>query len=67
MTDACRKAPADAAAVIAESLVYFDDNTAQSAVDQFIPNDRAKIYRDARAHGNTKPLSPPLYDKLPNQ
>jgi hypothetical protein len=65
--DACRRAPADAAAVIAESLVYFDDNTAQSAVDQFIPKDRAKIYRDAKAHGNTKPLSPPLYDKLPNQ
>jgi HEAT repeat protein len=67
IVDACRKAPADAAAVIAESLVYFDDNSAQSAVDQFIPKDIAKIYRDAKAHGNTKPLSPPLYDKLPNQ
>ena len=67
IVDACRKAPADAAAVIAKSLVYFDDNSAQSAVDQFIPKDIAKIYRDAKAHGNTKPLSPPLYDKLPNQ
>ena len=68
IVDACRKAPADAAAVIAEkSLVYFDDNSAQSAVDQFIPKDIAKIYRDAKAHGNTKPLSPPLYDKSPHQ
>jgi hypothetical protein len=65
--DACRKAPADAAAAIAESLVYFDDNSAQSAVDQYIPKDIAKIYRDAKAHGKTKPLSPPLYDKLPDQ
>jgi hypothetical protein len=67
IVDACRKAPADAAAAIAQSLVYFDDNSAQSAVDQFIPKDIAKIYRDAKAHGNTKPMSPPLYDKLPNQ
>jgi len=68
IVDACRKAPAEAAAVIAEkSLVYFDDNSAQSAVDQFIPKDIAKIYRDAKTHGNTKPMSPPLYDKLPNQ
>jgi HEAT repeat protein len=65
--EACRKAPPDTAAVIAESLVYFDDNAAQSAVDQYIPKDRAKIYRDARAHGKTSPLSAPLYDKLPNQ
>jgi HEAT repeat protein len=66
IVDACRKAPADAAAIIAESLVYFDDTSAQSAVDQFIPKDIAKIYRDAKAHGNTKPMSPPLYNKLPN-
>jgi HEAT repeats len=65
--DACRKAPADVAAVIARALVYFDDNSAQSAVDQFIPKDIAKIERDAKARGDTKPLSPPLYDKLPNQ
>lgn len=64
--EACKKAPAEAAAVIAESLVYFDDNSAQSAVDQYIPTDQAKIYRDAKAHGKTKPLTSPLYDKLPN-
>jgi len=65
--EACKKAPPQTAEVIAESLVYFDDNSAQSAVDQYIPKDRAKIYRDARAHGKTSPLSTPLYDKLPNQ
>ena len=62
--EACKNAPTDAAAVIAESLVYFDDNSAQSAVDQYIPKDQAKIYRDAKAHGRM-PLSAPLYDKLP--
>jgi hypothetical protein len=67
IVEACKRAPADAAAAIAQALVYFDDTTAQSAVDQFIPKDIAKIYRDAKAHGNTKPLSPPLYEKLPNQ
>jgi len=65
--EACKRAPAEPAAAIAQALVYFDDAVAQSAVDQFIPKDIAKIYRDAKAHGNTKPLSPPLYDKLPNQ
>ena len=64
---ACKKAPAEPAAVIARALVYFDDNSAQSAVDQFIPKDIAKIERGAKARGETKPLSPPLYDKLPNQ
>lgn len=64
--DACRKSPANAEA-IAQALVYFDDNEAQNAVDEFIPKDIAKIYRDAKAHGKTKPLSPPLYDKSPNQ
>ena len=58
--EACRRAPADAAAVIAESLIYFDDNSAQSAVDQFIPKDQAKIYRDAKAHGKKTPFSLPL-------
>ena len=65
--DACKKVPAEAAAAIAESLVYFNDDTAQSAVDQYIPKNIAKIYRDARAHGKTKPLSPPIYDKLPDR
>jgi hypothetical protein len=55
--EACKRAPAEAAAVIAESLVYFDDPAAQSAVDQFIPKDNAKIYRDAKAHGKKSPFS----------
>lgn len=58
--EACKKAPTEAAAVLARSLVYFDDNAAQSAVDQFIPKDMAKLYRDAKAHGQKTPLSPPL-------
>jgi hypothetical protein len=64
--DACRKAPAEPASVIAEALIYFDDDSAQNAVDQFIPKDTAKIYRDAKAHGNTKPLSPSIYEPAPN-
>jgi hypothetical protein len=64
--DACRKAPAEPAAAIAESLIYFDDDSTQNAVDQFIPKDVAKIYRDAKAHGKTKPLSPSLYEEAPN-
>ena len=62
--EACKRAPAEAAAAIAGSLVYFDDNSAQSAVDQYIPKDVAKIYRDAKTHGKTKPWTSPLYDKL---
>lgn len=61
--EACKRAPADSAAAIAEALVYFDDPRAQEAVDQFIPKDRAKIYRDGRAHGRgpfgTYPLEKP--------
>jgi HEAT repeat protein len=64
--EACRKAPKEVAEAIAESLIYFDDEVAQAAVDRFIPKDIAKIYRDARANGNTNPLSPPLYGKSPN-
>jgi HEAT repeat protein len=52
---ACKRAPAEAAAAIAESLVYFDDPEAQSAVDEYIPKDIAKIYRDAKAHGKKRP------------
>jgi HEAT repeat protein len=54
--DACRRAPADAAAAMAQSLVYFDDPAAQGAVDQYIPKDRAKMYREARAQGKNKPF-----------
>jgi hypothetical protein len=58
--EACKKAPADVAAVIAESLIYFDSTEAQSAVDKFIPKHLADIYRDARAHGQKTPMSPPF-------
>jgi hypothetical protein len=57
---ACKKAPADVAATIAQSLIYFDSPEAQSAVDKFIPKHLAEIYRDARAHGQKTPLSPPF-------
>jgi hypothetical protein len=49
--EACRRAPADAAAFIARVLVYFDDSRAQSAVDLYLPKDQAKIYREERAIG----------------
>jgi HEAT repeats len=58
--EACKKAPADVAAVIAESLIYFDSTEAQSGVDKFIPKHLADVYRDARAHGQKTPLSPPF-------
>jgi HEAT repeats len=64
--EACRKSPANAEA-IAQALVYFDDSEAQRAVDEFIPKEKAKLFRDARANGNAKPLSPRLYDRAPNQ
>ena len=51
--EACKKAPADAASSIAESLVYFDDAAAQKAVDEFMPMDYARTYREARAKGKT--------------
>jgi hypothetical protein len=54
---ACQKAPAEVAAAMAESLVYFDGSDAQNAVDQFIPKDKAKIYRDPKAGGKKSPLS----------
>jgi HEAT repeat protein len=58
--EACKKAPAEVAAVIAESLIYFDSAEAQSAVDKFIPKHLAEMYRDAKAHGQKTPLSPPF-------
>jgi hypothetical protein len=53
--EACRRAPAEAASSIAESLVYFDDPDAQSTVDIYLPQDRAKAARQARSNGK-KPL-----------
>jgi hypothetical protein len=53
--EACHKAPAEVAVVMARSLVYFDNAEAQKTVDEFMPKDEAKMHRDARAHGE-KPL-----------
>jgi hypothetical protein len=53
--EACKRAPAEVAAAIAQALVYFDDNAAQSAVDKYIPKDIAKIYREAKARGKKTP------------
>ena len=55
--EACKRAPAEAGGVIAESLVYFDDAEAQGAVDTYIPKDTAKIIREARAQGKKTPFS----------
>jgi hypothetical protein len=55
--EACKRAPPAAAALIAESLIYFDDAEAQSAVDTYVPKDRAKILREARARGKRTPYT----------
>lgn len=47
----CKVAPAEAAAVIAESLVYFDDPQAQNTVDTFVPKELAKSLREGRMRG----------------
>jgi hypothetical protein len=57
IVEACERAPAEAASVIAESLVYFDDSEAQRAVDRYVPKERARILRDAKAHGRKTPLT----------
>jgi hypothetical protein len=57
IVEACKKAPPAAAASIAEPLIYFDDAEAQGAVDTYVPKDRAKILREARAQGKKTPLS----------
>ena len=51
--EACRKAPADAAAVIARALVYFDDREAQNAVDKYMSRDEARSEREERARGTS--------------
>jgi len=54
IVDAVKKAPAEAGAVIARSLVYFDDPEAQAAVDKYVPKDSAKALREDRAARRTK-------------
>jgi HEAT repeat protein len=48
---AVQRVPSDYTSLVAESLVYFDDAQAQSAVDSYMPKDRAAIAREARADG----------------
>ena len=55
--EACKRAPKEAAAVIAESLVYFNDAETQSAVDAYVPKERAKILRESRSQGKKTPWS----------
>jgi HEAT repeat protein len=55
--EACKRAPAGAAAEIAESLVYFDDAEAQSAVDTYVSKERARILRESVAQGKKTPWS----------
>ena len=51
--NACARAPREAATSLAEALVYFDDNSAQSTVDQYMAKDIATAYRNAVAYGKT--------------
>jgi HEAT repeats len=55
--DACKRAPAEAAEVIARSLVYFDDADAQNAVDMYVGKDMAKLLREAKAQGKKTPFT----------
>lgn len=50
---ACENAPHEAAALIAQPLVYFDDPNAQRAVDTYVPKNIAQALREARLHGKT--------------
>jgi hypothetical protein len=53
IVEACKRAPADAAAAIADSLIYFDDSQAQSAADTYLTKEYAEAMRGARANGKT--------------
>jgi hypothetical protein len=48
---ACPRAPTGFASEIANSLIWFDDPRAQTAVDTYMPKEHAKIFRHARAQG----------------
>jgi hypothetical protein len=47
----CKSAPSEIAAVIAESLAYFDDPEAQKAVDMYVPSGIAKALRERKKAG----------------
>lgn len=51
--EACKRDHSDEVTPIAESLIYFDDPTAQSAADLYLPKEYAQAKRDARARGMT--------------
>jgi hypothetical protein len=48
---AVQRAPPEYKSLIAESLAYFDDAQAQSAVDTYMPKDKATMARGERARG----------------
>jgi HEAT repeat protein len=48
---AAQRAPTGYNSVIAESLVYFDDAQAKSAVDNYMPKEKATMAREERARG----------------
>jgi HEAT repeat protein len=48
---AAQRAPTGYDSVVAESLVYFDDTQAQSAVDRYVQKGKAALLREARARG----------------
>jgi hypothetical protein len=55
IVQACKAAPAELPALIARSLVYFDDPEAQKAMDKYVSKEDARRLREGRAEGK-KPL-----------
>jgi hypothetical protein len=52
IVQACEAAPAELPALIARSLVYFDDPEAQKALDKYVSKEDAKRLREGIAEGN---------------
>jgi hypothetical protein len=55
IVQACEAAPGEMPALIAHSLVYFDDPEAQKALDKYVSKEDARRLREGRAAG-LKPL-----------
>jgi hypothetical protein len=51
IVQACEAAPAELPALIARSLVYFDDPEAQKALDKYVSKEDARRLREGRAEG----------------
>ena len=51
IVQACEAAPAELPALIARSLVYFDDPEAQKALDKYVSKEDARRLREGRAAG----------------